>query len=190
MRASSGEPGIVEPCGVGPRERLVGQVCERGPTPERQRLGQPGGISTRDQDVKALDVELARIDSEQVAGRPRLDPIRTERLAHGMHVNLKRALSARGRRFAPDAVDQPIRRDNGVRLEEQSRQQRARPATAQRHGHAVVADHLQRPQEPEFHRPPSLPAPRLYGRAEPIQGKCHVGGDRRASIGLLVARRP
>ena len=61
------------------------------------------------------------------------------------------------------AVDQPVGRDRHVGLQQEQRKQRARPRAAEGDGQSVVADHLQRPQQPELH--PLRPLSRFLSRA-------------------------
>jgi hypothetical protein len=110
------QPGLLEAGRVGAREPLVGDVRERRPAPQGERLGVaalPGQL------VEAGDVELARLDAHQVPGRTRHDPVDAERLAQRVDVDLQRAARARGRVFTPHRVDQPLGRKRLVRVEEQ-----------------------------------------------------------------------
>ena len=54
-------------------------------------------------------------------------------------MHLQRAQGALGRGFAPDPVDQPIRGDRLVGLEQEQGEQGARPFSAQREGDAVIS---------------------------------------------------
>ena len=76
------EAQLLEPVDVQPRERLQLEIRERSPLPEC--LGRPEGDGSRcriprtkrlvpfhDEPLERLEVELARLDSKQVARRPR-----------------------------------------------------------------------------------------------------------------------
>jgi hypothetical protein len=159
-RLEGGEAGLVEAGGLGLRERLVHDVRDCGPSPERERVVQ---LARGDQPLEPVDVALVRLDADEVPGRTRHDPVGADRASKGVDVHLERVLRARGRRFAPDPVDQAVGRDGRVRREQQPSQQRTRPRAAERHGDAIVVEHLQRPQQAEFHA--LSPLPRLLKRS-------------------------
>ena len=145
------QPTLLEPRRLGLGEGLVGNVGERRAPPERERLPERVRLPRGGKPLEALDVELVRLDPDDVAGRPGEDPFGAQRLAERMHVHLQRAGGALGRGLAPDPVDETIRGDRLVGLEQQQSEQRPRPFPAERQRNAVVSKHLQRPQQPEFH---------------------------------------
>ena len=153
------EPALVEPCGVRPGERLVRQVGERRAAPERERLADP--VRTRcGQPLEPVDVELVRLDADEVARRTGDDAVGAEGAPQRVDVDLQGVLGAGRRRLAPDRVDQPVGGDDLVRVEQELREQRPGPRPPERYGHSVVADHLQRPQQAEFQglkTPPCTP---------------------------------
>ena len=59
----------------------------------------------------------------------------------------------------PQLLDQPARRDDLVRVEQEQREQAALPLPAQIQ-RAITLQHLERPENPELHLPstPCLPA--------------------------------
>ena len=59
-------------------EPLVAELDERGAAPERERVGGP---AVPGELVEAVEVELAGLEVEEVAGRARLEPAVAERLA-------------------------------------------------------------------------------------------------------------
>ena len=67
-----GQPQLLEPRDLALRERLEREVRQRRPPPQRQRL-----VVTLllEQPLESMQVELAVVDPEHVARRPRLDPI-------------------------------------------------------------------------------------------------------------------
>ncbi len=118
------------------RERLVGEIRERRPTPEPERLAQQpgsgGGIgrgSLLDEPLEAADVELVAVEPQDVAGRAR-DEQRgagAERLAQPRDARLQRRRARLGRLARPELLDQPVRRDDLVGVEEQEREQVSLP---------------------------------------------------------------
>ena len=160
-----GEPRFVEPRRLRARERRVRDVRERRPAPERERLSEL--LRTALREVREpLGVELGGLDPDEVPRCLRDDPVGSERAAESVDVHLEGVLGARGRRLAPDPVDEAVGRDRAIGLQEEPRQERTRPWAAEGDGQSVVADHLQRPQQPELHplRPLlALLKPRLSG---------------------------
>ena len=156
------EPALVQPRGLGPGESLVGEVREGGAPPERERLAKRVGLA-RGRGARTFDVQLALPDADEVAGRTRDDAVGAEHLPQGVHVHLE-GTERRGRwRLAPDAVDQTVRGHRLVRVEEEEREERARPLSTERDLHPVVPPHLERPEQPELHDPSRLLKPSLGG---------------------------
>ena len=153
------QPQLVEPADRRARKRLVREVGERRPAPESEcvakTLRRHRGLvrlGLVEQAREAVEVELVRPGPEHVAGRPRLEPFRraAESLPELRDAHLQRG-HARGRRaFRPELVEQPVARDDLVRVQEQEREQRplARPAERQRP--TAVGD-LKRSKDPELH---------------------------------------
>jgi hypothetical protein len=153
-----GEPQALESGDLRSREVLVREVCERRPTPHRERLAKPSRRALRGRFARlgndlleARAVELVRLDAQQVARLARDESPLAELLAQARDVDLD-ALGRRARRpLRPQVIDQPRSRDDLVRMQQQDREQRAllsRPEVQR----APVLDHLQRAKEPEFHR--------------------------------------
>ncbi len=150
------------------RERLVDEIGERGAAPERERLAQPlggllrlGGAGLLDEALEAVEIELLGGELDHVAGRERDEQLgaRAERLAQARDARLERAgVRLRGL-VRPQLLDQPARRDDLVRVEQEQREQAALPLPGHLQG-AVSVQHLERPQNPELHLPstPCLPA--------------------------------
>ena len=103
--ASSGEIGIesrlqgrqatlLEWCGAGPGEGLAGEVGERRAAPEREGVVQLAG---GDQPLEPLGVELALVDTHEIAGRACVDPVGAESAPERVDVHLEGVLDARGR---------------------------------------------------------------------------------------------
>ena len=111
------------------RERLVGEIGERGPAPERERLAQQlggrGGIGRAgllDEALEAVDVELLGVEPERRSRARRVTRQRgagAERLAQPRDARLERRRTLLRRLARPQLLDQPVRRDDLVRVEEQ-----------------------------------------------------------------------
>ena len=72
-----------------------------------------------------MQVELGRLDREQVAGRPGQQSLRGQQLAQPRDVDLQALHRGLGRLVAPELVDQTVAREDVVRVHEQQREQRA-----------------------------------------------------------------
>ena len=82
-----GEAELLEPADLGLRPRLVGEVGERRPAPERKASRRPAAAACGSlppgfdhETLEAVEIETIRLDDELVARRPRLDHVATERL--------------------------------------------------------------------------------------------------------------
>ena len=149
------EPQLVE-TGGRRGDGLAREIGERWAAPERKRLAKQrsyllGRRASRlvDEATEAFEVQLVRLDTEQVAGRPRDDPL-AELSPQAEHVVLQRRLRAGGRLVVPDAVDQSLRRDDLVRVEQEQREHRAPLRPTERQSLLAVED-LERPEDPELH---------------------------------------
>ena len=151
------EPQLLEAGDLGLRERLVRKVGERRAAPEIQRLAQlarrPLGVGhTRlvRQALEACHVKLGAVDAQDVTRRTRHQAAVSEHLAQPRHVELDALGCGRGRRRAPEVVEQAVDRDDLVGVQQKHRQQRALLAAAD-HQYAIALEHLQWAQQPEFH---------------------------------------
>jgi hypothetical protein len=135
------------------------RLCERGVLDVGQRLAAPEGECLADaplaeQPLKAIRVELSRVDPKHVAGAARLHPA-AEELPELADVPVQRRLRGWRRRSAPELVDEPVDRDDLVAVDEQEREQRALLPAGKRERDTSLRD-LERPQHSEFdcgHRP-------------------------------------
>ena len=104
------------------RERLVREIGERASTPQPQRFAE---LLLRDEALEATEVELVGPDHELIAGRARDDSVTPDCLSQLRDVHLQRL----DRRFrgplTPERLDQRVRRDDAVGVEEEDGQQRA-----------------------------------------------------------------
>jgi hypothetical protein len=139
-------------------EGLIREIGERGTTPEREGVSQQLGGALRatagkglralvQQPLEACPVELVGPEPDQVPAPAREDhAVRArptsalERLAQARDVHLE-ALGGAGRRvLTPELVDQPVARDDLVRVQQQDRQHRALLAAGERELTALVND--------------------------------------------------
>jgi hypothetical protein len=152
------QPPLLEPLGLGIRERLVEDVGERRPAPHGQRLVEKprrdGRVAARARPLErlfeAVEVELARSDSDQIAGRPAQQPIGAQQAPKPRDVAVERLRRAGRRLVAPESRDQPVARDRLVGAEQEHREQAALLGPAERKGRAVPA-RLHRTEDRELH---------------------------------------
>ena len=138
--AHDGEPKLLEPRDLGAGELLEGELLERRPAPETQRLPQQRERFLRvvararlgDERLEAVTVQLAGLQAKQVARRPRDDqPALAARLVglqqppQVRHVGLDHPGRRLGSLLAPELVDQTLARDDLVRVQEQAEEERA-----------------------------------------------------------------
>ena len=157
-----GEAQLVEPLDGGARERLVGEVGERRPAPQAERLAEelrrrvlvvaaraPSRPRAASRSNRARSSALSS-DAEQVAGRSRLERLgRAERAAELGDLPLH--LRHRGDRRPPgvEVVGEPVDRHDAVRVQEQDRERRALPRPAEP-DRAALAGRLERSQHAEL----------------------------------------
>ncbi len=140
------------------RERLEGEIREGRPAPEPESLAQQpgsgggiGGGGLLEETLEASDVELLRVDPDDVAGRDGREERRAgaERLAQPRDARLQRRSALVWSLPRPELLDQPVGGDDLVRMEEQEREQATLPRAGQRERDAVV-ENLQRAEDPEL----------------------------------------
>ena len=123
------EAQILEPADLVLRERLAAP-CR--PAARRARARAPPAAAARargrlerarlaDEPLEAAEVELVAVELEHVPGRPRVQEPRPEQLAKLRDRVLERGRRGPGRMLAPELVDEPLRRDGLVRVQEQDR---------------------------------------------------------------------
>jgi hypothetical protein len=107
---------LLEPGDLRLGELLVGEVGERAPVPEAERLAErrrgerilparSQRLCLPHQAFEPVQVELVGADLEQVARRPRADPLGAERPAQAEDVHLHGLPRARRRVSSPELVD-------------------------------------------------------------------------------------
>jgi hypothetical protein len=102
-----------------------------------------------DELLEPFDVELARLDAQQVRVAACLEPLGAEELAQAMDVDLKRVSRRRGWIVAPERFDQAVTSDGLVRVQKQEREERPLLRSAAAESCAAARD-LERPQDTEF----------------------------------------
>ncbi len=118
------------------RERLLGEIGERGSAPEAERPVEQRARQTRiavcereprvgHELLEARGIQLARLDDERVARRPPDQPARGQQAAQLREVEPQDARCGRRRRVAPDGVDQRVGRDALPGAQQERRKQRA-----------------------------------------------------------------
>jgi hypothetical protein len=158
QRLQRGDPQVLEPGDLPLREGLVGELRQRRAAPQRQRLlerrngalrvgaGQLGAPLGH-QPLEALRVEAVGIERQLVAALARHDHagravtgLTRERLAQARDLHLHRLGGAGGWTLAPELVDQPVRCERLVGVQQQQRQQCPLLAPAERNRAALVED--------------------------------------------------
>ena len=188
------EPQLLQAPDLGLAERLVGEIGERAPAPERERLAQrarrrvgvAGRARGRQQALEPVQVEpvlrdpqlVARRagheDAVAVAGRGRLEHPPEPRDRH--REGLQRVAPPRA---GPELLDQPFAGHRLAGVQQQQRQQR--PLLDAPDGELPAADpRLERPQDAEFHWGPApnvtADIPRRQAVAAPLTRRCRPAG--------------
>ena len=166
---------LLEARGLGARERL-GELGERGAAPQRERLAQPAGggrgVALRErrparvaQGGEPDEVERVRVDLQRVAGRPRLEQVRGQRLAQLRDVDVHHLDRRAGDLVPPQVIDELVDGDDPVRPRAGAgRAPRAAGARRARRARRRRAPRADRGSgTPCSHR--KLPAPRRIYRA-------------------------
>jgi hypothetical protein len=143
----AGQPRFFQAGDLELREALVAKVGEGCPSPQGERLG---GLPFFTQALEAVDVELAGLDAEKVAGGFRLEAFPAERLAELGDIDLQGLLRRLGWLLFPERIDQAIGGDHPVRLQEQHGQEGALLPAAQV-AHLAPCEHLERTQDAKLH---------------------------------------
>ena len=107
-------PELRQPRDLALCEGLVSEVRKRLPVPFGEGLGEPALLGKA---LEALDVELAVLDPDLVAGSPGEDAVPADRLAELGDVDLQRLVGGVRRALAPERLHQLILRDDTVRTE-------------------------------------------------------------------------
>ena len=164
-----GESKLLEARNLVLREAVICNVGKRCAPPESERLLNASRSPER---VEAVEVELARVNTQQVAGCLGRDALGAEQLPQLRDVPLQRLARSRCRLLLPERVDQSIARDDAVRLQQEQREQRALllPTQVERE---PVRSHLERAEKTELVADP-------YDATAPIPPAKPDAGDSQA----------
>lgn len=150
-----GQPFFVQSFCLYGREGLGRDIRERWPPPEREGIGEQAGALGRScfcsgggEVLEALEVELARFDSDRIAGGMALDAI-AEHLAQPVDLVLQGGLWQLRRPRGPQPVDETLGRNDLVGVQEQQREKRPLTRAAQRQRPPFL-EHLDRAEYPEL----------------------------------------
>ena len=166
------QPELLEATRDRVEERLVGEVGERRPAPQRQRGAEDGrrlvgvaplerAASVARELLEPLEIEGSQRDAEDVPGALRLDRLLAECLAKARDVALHEVPGRARWAVSPQAVDEVRCRDERVRATDEKGEHRAllrRPESRL----AAVHHHLERAEHAvlDGHRATLLPAGR------------------------------
>ena len=132
------KPQIVEACSGRPQDVAVGDIRERLPAPQRERLAKSVGSLLwspvlqrprpfRRESLEHLEVESVPVDAQDVPGISRLDRTPPQPFPELRDVPLEHVAGGLGWLIAPHCVDQPRCRNNLTGMQEQDGQHRSRP---------------------------------------------------------------
>ncbi len=162
-----GEAELVESRDLGLREVRVAELRERRAAPERERLPQLLGRRARarhplaraarllERVAEDVGIELAALEAKAVSVAVRLERATAEpSVPRSRETSACSVFSADGgRRLAPEPVDQPVRRHDLVRVEQQDREELAL-LPARDLDALALDDDFERAQDPCLHRAP------------------------------------
>ena len=150
------QPELIQPRRFVLGEGLVGEVAERRPAPELQRLTQqldpPAGVRCLclvEQPLEAAGIDCFLLDSERVSGSARLDHTGPQDLAKLGDRVLQRRRGRWGRTFAPQLCDQALSGDDFARVKNKQRQHGALSLPTEWES-AFALPYLQRTQDPKL----------------------------------------
>jgi hypothetical protein len=120
-------------------------------------LGRLRRFSLGDQPLEAKQVDLIRVDPDQVSRLLRQDQTsHAVQLPQLRDVVLKRVRRGRRRPRRPQRIDQAVDRHSTVWREQESPEQCTLLGTAE-HNHAAAVDDFERSQDPKLHCSPRTP---------------------------------
>ncbi len=160
-----GEPLVLQPPSLRRGERLVGDVGQCGPPPERERIGQEGGPNARlrhvarlrDERPEPVRVDGVRLDLQLVARPPPGHQRAPAGSGGGQGATQLRDLRLQGvgrvagEPLAPQVRGQPVGRHGAPLVHEEVGQQRADLRLGHAHRAAVGVPQRERTQHPETH---------------------------------------
>ncbi len=133
---------------LGLGEALVGEVRQRLPPPLLERLLRLPAVP---QELETAEVELLRLDPQQIPARLRLQAVPAEHLAELGDVDLERLSRRLGRLLVPEGLDQPLVRDHAVRVQGEHGEGGTLFGAAEVE-RAPVVEHFERAEDAEIHR--------------------------------------
>ena len=151
---------LLQPRSLALRKRLIREVRQRRPAPQRQRLPQPSArelritlrervAALRHARLESVRIELPRLQLEHVPAASGHEQTITQGLAQIRDVHLHGLCRAAGRALSPQLIDQAINRDNLPPVQQQHRQHSPLLWGPERQ-RTIVVDDLQRPKDSEF----------------------------------------
>src|SRR5262249_5468549 len=132
------------------RECLVGKVAQRITAPEAERRAERVAVAVCDELLEAVEIELSRRDTDQVARPTGLDPVRPERTTETRGGHVHRRDRRRRLVVVPQLCNQTVNRHDVVPVQEEQREERALLRAAQRK-RLVSVPGLERPEDPVLH---------------------------------------
>jgi hypothetical protein len=169
------EPDLLEPLDRRPGERLVGEICERRPAPDRQRVAKQvdgagrvaAGAAFLRLGSSALEVgevELVRRQAEDISRRPGLDrSIRAERFPQIRDLPLNLRDRSHGWPAGVERIGEDVDGDHPVGIQKQDGQRRPLFLRGER-DECAVALGLERPEDPETEHRQTV----IQGRSAPV----------------------
>ena len=134
------EPQPLEPGDLGAGKGLEGEVVERRPAPECERVGEQraaragrSGARLLEEPLEAQRVDSLGLEREPVPGRLGQEHVRPDDLAQRVDGVLQRAERGAGRVGAPEILDQAVGRDDLAGMKREHREKRALLTARQRH---------------------------------------------------------
>ena len=176
-----GKPQLLELGDRRLRERLIAEICQRCPSPHRQRGSQRAGgllrvpcrkllTSALEQTTEPVEIQLPGLDAKHVTSPARRQQTIRPCLAlypkgptQPRHRHMHGVQRRRRRPLAPQAIDQHIGRDDLIGVQQQHRQQNPLPLARHRNVNAVAAN-LKRAKDSVIQACAPIPA-RAYHRA-------------------------
>lgn len=142
----SDQPQLLEPADLGLSEPLVATVGKRRPAPEAQRVLRS---SPREQRFESVGIDVAIVDAQEIARALGDQTSLTEQLAELTDVPLERGRRRRSRCLPLERVDQPLRRNDSVPLQQEEDEQNPQPTARERKDTPSAGD-LERTEDEEL----------------------------------------
>jgi hypothetical protein len=159
------EAQLLEPVDLDAGELLVGDVGQRRAAPESQRTVEceecsgvfASGVpapALAEESLEPKRVDLLGLALEDIAAASRVQRlVRRKGLAQPRDLDVEAVSGGPGRSIGPERVDEPVSRDDFVRVEEQEGQEGAGLRATQRE-RAAVPEGFDRPQNAELRKYP------------------------------------